>query len=897
MSGSSGLGPVRSGCDLAGVQSDPEHSSSGPERRGMARGVRRPRTSRTDCHQRFGAPGLQPDSRAEAVAFWIEIHAHAPEVLTWMVRRRRYLRAEWRRRLWDRLNSKDNGLPAIPARLARLWALLLVEPPENTEFSWRLDDIVDNISRQAPEAADDLLLTVLRPRLGVFPGPDPYRSTVADQNATAEETALRSCAHTEVVLGCRDHGWRKNTLTEIQPAQHTGFLRRHSVTLTEYLKSAFELFERSDRYDARFVHSNLLNALDEDEASDMMLQRAGDSKVRRPQRRRVWTHELVGTWTILIDWVAESYRVQPQRGDERKDLLRSWIVRGNPVLWRLALNAIVDDEAADLQLTRSILLRLLWDDRFERQVLAILRQAGKRAPPTLQRELADAIQQRAATASPQDDRGLRELGPRIAALSDGGVAPRDQAARFLSLFTERQRTVVSEQPPTVLKGRIREVVAALETGAVDKETFEEFARCRLVGALLALLALNKKGVRPTNLWEKALDLARSGATQEPQRLRNLPRLAAVLLSLPDDLFHELQYGISRLLADVAGGWPKQGEDEFWRLWRRGWEHRSQDSGILGSIDALTHAMNTTAGSYASAALKRIGTGREHGESISDEYLSVLDLVAHDSSGSAGLVMFTFQLQWLYENAPEWTERTILPRLRWAENSASKDRERETRELWDTLAFRGSLSVELVKVLGPDLWTAVERHREFYRGENLARFFVSVSSAGKSDLIAEDVCQRTARAVIRDNPLQVAVTFRGMLDRDEAERGTVWKGRVRPWLETYWPKEKALNTAKSSAAIVEFITGTGDAFPDAVDWANGYVLPLDDQQIGTVWHSKDAWQSHPRAAVTLLHRIVGSNGIDPWARAPLTDMLRAMRESDVTIAENPKFRDLERRAAN
>lgn len=842
-------------------------------------------------------PRRQAGSKAQAVAFWIEIHAHAPEVLGWMVRRRGYLHDDLRRRLWDRLQSTETGTPAIPPRLARLWALLLVEPTESGVFSWRLGEVLDSLSRhRASEAADDLLLTVLRPRLGVFPGPDLHRSTLADRDAAPDEIALRNCAHTEVVLGCRDHSWRKNVLSDIPPARHQEFLKRHAVTLTEYLKLAFALHERSDRYDARFVHSDLLRALDEDGAPERTIRSAVESgRVRR--RRRIWTYERVGTWTILVDWAVDSYRALPQRGNERRDLLRSWIAAGNPVFLRLALEAVAEDEAADFELVRPILPELLWDGRFAGQVLPILRQAGKRASPEFRRELVDAVQKEAPTSSEQEGPGLDQVASRIAALSDGGLALENPAARILAGYQERRRAAVSVQEPGPLGGRIHEVAAALETGSVSGEMFKELARRRLAGALLALWALNARGVRPTTLWESALDLARERILKEPQRVRQLVRLSELLLRLPDDLFHEIQFGVSRLLNDTAGFWSQQAENAFWRLWRRGWEHRSQDSGTLSPVDALTHAMNTTAGNYATAALKRIGKGRKRGESIPAEHLSTLDLIVQDSSGSAGLVMLVFHLHWLHEHATEWTGRVLLPRLRWEDASLSEDRERETRALWETLAFHGAKLGVLMPVLGPDLWMAVERHKDLHWGESLVRFFVRASSSGALDGMDEEVCRRTARAVIRDSPIQVAVAFRELLDQDESRRGQTWREMVRPWLDHYWPKEKALNTAGSSAAIVEFVTGTGDGFPDAVEWANGYVLPLDDQQIGTIWHNKSAWQSYPRAAIGLLHLVVGTDRIDPWARAPLDEMLKSMREADSTISADPRFRELEQRAAN
>ena len=91
-------------------------------------------------------------------------------------------------------------------------------------------------------------------------------------------------------------------------------------------------------------------------------------------------------------------------------------------------------------------------------------------------------------------------------------------------------------------------------------------------------------------------------------------------------------------------------------------------------------------------------------------------------------------------------------------------------------------------------------------------------------------------------------------------------------------------------------GTGDAFPEAVDRANGYLMALDDEQISAVRYRKNTWKAHPRATVTSLHRIVPEVGLDPWARTSLVEMLTTLREVDATITGDAKFVELEGRAA-
>ncbi len=145
--------------------------------------------------------------------------------------------------------------------------------------------------------------------------------------------------------------------------------------------------------------------------------------------------------------------------------------------------------------------------------------------------------------------------------------------------------------------------------------------------------------------------------------------------------------------------------------------------------------------------------------------------------------------------------------------------------------------DLVRVLGPDLWQAVQHHKEIDRGEKLVRFFVCVSMSLQTGLIDESTFRETAHIVIRNNPLQVGFALREVLDESDLPCKQVWREFVRPWLHRFWPREKTLNTGQSSSALVGVIMATGDAFPEAVDWANGYLMALNDRQISTVCYHK------------------------------------------------------------
>ncbi|MDE0622163.1 MAG: SIR2 family protein [Bryobacterales bacterium] len=869
---------------------------------------------------------LQTDSVANAVAQWIEIHAHAPEIFQWVINHGHNIGFELRRRLWDRLVSAENDLPDIPPRLARLWALLLAEPAEDAEFLLCLDQILNKLSRDNAEARDDVLLRLLRPRLGVFRGPPPYRIHSTDAS-TPEQVALLSCGHTEVILGCRDeqssrvipetasHTRRRDersrfsVLLEIEPRRFQPFLRRHAVTLTDYLKTAFELLPCSDQADIPFIRSQLLDALVRDDlGARWTASPTADPKPTNSQRRG-FLRDACGTWTVLLDWVRASYTALPNDSSERADLLRCWINSNEKMLWCLALRAIEKDSAADFDMVRLILLRnaqeVLWDPDCLQEVLAVLRQVGTRGSLGLQAELMDTVQSRADSGTPQPDYDgniLAEVGPLLAALNEGGVILSPTAAQTLAAFERRQNAALrreTDASPVAPSGRIREVVAMLQGGSVDVARFRQFARQRPVAAMLALQELGRGGNWPAEMWKVALDAVQTKIKDARPGHQRCAALSEILLGIPGDLFQYLQSDVARLVDILVERWSTADESGFWRLWTRGWEHRSQQSRILSPSDALAYALNTTAGTYAGAAMKRIRDVTTTTSSpITTEQISILDRIVGDNSGSAGIVIVVYWIDWLYGNVNDWTTRNVIPRMRWRTATPLDELNEQVRDLWGVVAFRfrGPVSPGLVRALGSDLWAAVQKHKEIDRGDELIRFFVYASISGETDLIDESTCRETAHIVIRDNPLPVGDALRRVLDGDDQPREQVWNEFVRRWLDRYWPREKSLNTPQSSSALVQVIMATGDAFPDAVDWANGYLLALDDRQIGRVWYHKSTWISHPQATVALLHRIVPEVDIEPWARAPLGDMLKTLREVDATIPQDSRFLELEQRAA-
>ena len=154
----------------------------------------------------------------------------------------------------------------------------------------------------------------------------------------------------------------------------------------------------------------------------------------------------------------------------------------------LALDAIAGDDQADFDLTGSLLLRsphgVLWDDDCQREVASVLRQAGTRGSPEIQAALMDAVRQSvgADVAVDVEPSTLAPVGYRLEAIEEGGTPLSPEAAKILATFRERRdRSRRSEsRVAQAITGRIRDVVAALREGPVDRSAFKTFAQARLL---------------------------------------------------------------------------------------------------------------------------------------------------------------------------------------------------------------------------------------------------------------------------------------------------------------------------------------------------------------------------------------------------------------------------------
>ena len=91
-------------------------------------------------------------------------------------------------------------------------------------------------------------------------------------------------------------------------------------------------------------------------------------------------------------------------------------------------------------------------------------------------------------------------------------------------------------------------------------------------------------------------------------------------------------------------------------------------------------------------------------------------------------------------------------------------------------------------------------------------------------------------------------------------------------------------------MVELISECGDAFPDATEWSLEFLRPLDGHGLYRLLEYGHA-RRHPNHMLQILDRIVDADILPPHQRHTLGEILDELRQADVDLAADARFRRL------
>ncbi len=830
-----------------------------------------------------GASSQNPpnmDSVRFQLARWMSCHLHVPQLLAWVLRNGGHMHPVLRREVQRKLANAD---VEIPPKLRHLWCILSdSESSDPWRFVW-ISERVRVSSEPERRRIEEQVIKSIAPRLVVRPGPSSTLRFRQDYyNKPRPIRPIDACGHVKLLVGDADA--RREVCQILGDAN---VLSRNAETLTGYLDHALTLVRDDD-----------------DINSNSSLYRPSIAAHDQNRERDSWTH--------LIDLVRDSYfALISTDSAHASNLLRRWVLSGEPLFKRLALHALTDNPRSDIHIAKKLLIAGrkmgLWDTELRREVLRFFRLAGSRLPRSLRTEIVRAIHAGPKTKTKNPPQNYPEIIRREKALRlyklDLSGAPLDKKSRALAKegkppakdrFDERDEfrlwvgkgSFIDQKdfaPKDLLNGSIADLATALTNTQITPDGFHGLSVEQPFKAALALRRLAKRREWPKTYWQHFLWAITHSENQKERTVRLDWYVAYVLTNAPGELLKNVGSAPATFVKRLAEASGIDRETKLKTLWERVWI-ASDQSEETDSDDPLTEALNHTYGELAEAALIRLWKYEPRiGEGLPPSVGSYFDRISADPDGHFGRVMLATRLHQLFSIDRDWVVKHLIPFF-------SPRGSEEANNLWAAYAWSPNVSPDLLSAFKESfLEILASDEGQAFRERNLIRLFMSICLELPHALRDEEV-RKVVKSLSEESLKIVLDSLEHRLKGDAQARAVAWNDKVGPWLQRYWPKVAPHNTAVTSEAMLIMLVECGDTFPDAVVWSLPYLKPIEGYGLHELKESGHI-ERHPAVALQILEKVVGEKGLQPWHRHTLREILDALKDSEAGLVAKPQFRRL------
>jgi hypothetical protein len=310
-------------------------------------------------------------------------------------------------------------------------------------------------------------------------------------------------------------------------------------------------------------------------------------------------------------------------------------------------------------------------------------------------------------------------------------------------------------------------------------------------------------------------------------------------------------------------------------------------------DVFTEALNAPAGQLAEVLLKRFV--REVNGALPSDLQERLDKLvdAPGKLGVLGRVRLACDVPFLFDQAPQWTKRKLLPIFDWSSPDAGF--------AWASRKYSKLIgSPELFRLLKKPFFEIFERNDVPAEDIRIfADWIAAILVANRAQTASYPLTGNEARGLLRraGPEAMASVGHRLAIEIERAtpaERAERWRSVVGPVFQTIWPLDVELQTSATTFKLVQLLRATGDAFPEAADVILPFIRPEEKQAHTTVYSISQApvefFQAAPSKVLDLLAAVVGDPS--PGSVYMLGGALTRVKEAAPDLVQTRKFQKLQ-----
>jgi hypothetical protein len=510
----------------------------------------------------------------------------------------------------------------------------------------------------------------------------------------------------------------------------------------------------------------------------------------------------------------------------------------------------------------------------------------------------------------------RKIALRLTWLQESGVALPDDLAETARTWAEEQQEHQSATNSTPsLKERVQATANPIEVAdllTADRaalanpwfafspgELVVEWLEKHMEQASQLFSALIERGASGQALASRVIAWLSDRAAHS-EVLRCLSVIAGdVTAPINEHLLNSATRAL-RVLAEV----PLERE-EFWFIWSFLVGAATESSGPAQphEKDPLTDSLNSPGGHLAEALIVK-AHGEEAEGASAPRLRGRLDaLTAGDRDFHfLARTMLASRLPWLHDIDRDWAKGALIARMTWSGQKPTN----EARALWQGYLWAPQLNSKLLADLKPAFLQALICDLGLRGDENLFRLFGDLLLKAP-DRLSADEKRRVFRDMSVDGLVACAHYWRQVLQGTPEGAANVWKEKIGPLIQSYWPVTKKKVTPETVEALARLAVRTNDAFPEALERIlrrrlltprarSGFIISeiAGRQSNAQDFHYYDHPHNHPHETLRLIDQSVNFE-ILTYERMRLKDILQRAREADASVEQTDVYGRLYQRA--
>ncbi len=296
---------------------------------------------------------------------------------------------------------------------------------------------------------------------------------------------------------------------------------------------------------------------------------------------------------------------------------------------------------------------------------------------------------------------------------------------------------------------------------------------------------------------------------------------------------------------------------------------------------MTDALNHAAGKLAETALIRLWKYEPiAGAGLPATVRPYFDAIGGDPDGRLGRVMLATRLHQLFAIDPDWAREHLIARLDprcWG----------AAGPLWSAYSWSRSVGPDLLQAFKEPFLEVLSGDRDMGRSRGkLTGLFMTICLEAPNELTAEEI-RRVVGAMSEDALRTAVMSPSNRLRGSEDERARIWREKIAPWLQEYWPRRADKNTTEISLAMLQLLVECGDAFPDVEAWSLRYLRPVEGHGLHRLGRNPQGGR-HPDAMLDVLDEVCVDNILPVHQRHTLREILDELEGRNQRSEATPVF---------